>query len=74
MTMSLQLFSNLWRCSDNCQGCDSLGNGITFNDAVDGSSNLTVNAVSGNIAFNGAVGAESALGNLTANSTRNNRI
>jgi hypothetical protein len=32
------------------------GSDITFNNTVDGSSDLTVNAVSGNIAFNGAVG------------------
>jgi hypothetical protein len=32
------------------------GSDITFNDTVDGSSDLTVNAVSGNITFNGAVG------------------
>jgi fructose-1,6-bisphosphatase len=32
------------------------GSDITFNDTVDGSSDLTVNAGSGNITFNGAVG------------------
>jgi hypothetical protein len=48
---------------------DSLGQRITFNNTVDGSSDLTVNAVSGNITFNGAVGNTTALGNLTANST-----
>jgi hypothetical protein len=50
------------------------GSGVNFNDTVNGTSDLTVNAVSGNIAFNGAVGAESAIGNLTANSTGNNCI
>jgi hypothetical protein len=45
------------------------GSDITFNNTVDGSSDLTVNAVSGNVTFNGAVGNLSAIGNLTANST-----
>ena len=45
------------------------GSDITFNTTVDGSSDLTANAVSGNLTFNGAVGATSALGKLTANST-----
>ena len=45
------------------------GSDITFKDTVDGSSDLTANAVSGNLTFNGAVGATSALGKLTANST-----
>jgi hypothetical protein len=45
------------------------GSDINFNNTVDGSSDLTVNANSGNVTFNGAVGAESAIGNLTANST-----
>jgi hypothetical protein len=45
------------------------GNGITFNDAVDGSSNLTAKAGSGNLTFNGRVGTPTKpLGNLTANS------
>jgi hypothetical protein len=46
------------------------GSEITFNDKVDGSSNLTANAVSGNLTFNGAVGSTNALSNLTANSTK----
>jgi hypothetical protein len=45
------------------------GSRVTFNDTVNGTSDLTVNAVSGNIAFNGAVGNTTALGNITANST-----
>jgi hypothetical protein len=45
------------------------GSDLTFNNTVDGSSDLTVNANSGNVTFNGAVGAASAIGNLTANST-----
>ncbi|MCC3415647.1 MAG: CHAT domain-containing protein, partial [Microcoleus sp. PH2017_02_FOX_O_A] len=45
------------------------GTGVTFNDTVNGSSNLTVNGGSGNITFSGAVGTISAIGNLTANST-----
>jgi hypothetical protein len=46
------------------------GSDITFNDAVDGSSNLTAKADSGNLTFNGPVGnATNGLGNLTANST-----
>ncbi|MEG5035473.1 two-partner secretion domain-containing protein, partial [Microcoleus sp. AT3-D2] len=45
------------------------GSEITFNDTVNGSSDLTAKAVSGNVIFNGAVGAASAIGNLTANST-----
>jgi hypothetical protein len=45
------------------------GSDITFNDAVDGSSNLTAKADSGNLTFNGPVGNATALGNLTANST-----
>ncbi|MEG4515079.1 filamentous hemagglutinin N-terminal domain-containing protein, partial [Microcoleus sp. F6_B4] len=45
------------------------GDSITFNNTVDGTSDLTAKAVSGNVTFNGAVGAASAIGNLTANST-----
>ena len=45
------------------------GSDITFNTTVDGSSDLTANAVSGNLTFNGAVGTYPALGNITANST-----
>ncbi|NQE35122.1 hypothetical protein E5S67_02852 [Microcoleus sp. IPMA8] len=45
------------------------GSDITFNNTVDGTSDLTAKAVSGNVTFNGAVGAASAIGNLTANST-----
>ncbi|MEG4218603.1 two-partner secretion domain-containing protein, partial [Microcoleus sp. Pol14C4] len=45
------------------------GSEITFNNTVDGTSDLTAKAVSGNVTFNGAVGAASAIGNLTANST-----
>ncbi|MEG4116416.1 filamentous hemagglutinin N-terminal domain-containing protein, partial [Microcoleus sp. N9_B4] len=45
------------------------GDSITFNNTVDGISDLTVKAASGNLTFNGAVGAASAIGNLTANST-----
>ncbi|WP_293123467.1 CHAT domain-containing protein [Microcoleus sp. bin38.metabat.b11b12b14.051] len=44
------------------------GSDVTFNN-VDGSSDLTVKASSGNITFGGAVGTGSAIGNLTANST-----
>ncbi|MEG4367520.1 filamentous hemagglutinin N-terminal domain-containing protein, partial [Microcoleus sp. C2C6] len=46
------------------------GSDITFNNTVDGSSDLTAKAVSGNLTFNGEVGAESAIGKLTANSTK----
>ncbi|TAE81167.1 MAG: filamentous hemagglutinin N-terminal domain-containing protein [Oscillatoriales cyanobacterium] len=45
------------------------GSGVTFNDTVNGDSNLTVNGGSGNITFSGAVGTLSAIGNLAANST-----
>ncbi|MEG4829285.1 filamentous hemagglutinin N-terminal domain-containing protein, partial [Microcoleus sp. F8-D3] len=45
------------------------GDSITFNNTVNGSSDLTVKAASGNLTFNGAVGAASPIGNLTANST-----
>ncbi|MEG4329990.1 beta strand repeat-containing protein, partial [Microcoleus sp. herbarium5] len=46
------------------------GSEITFDNTVDGSSDLTANAVSGNLTFNGAVGnPTNAIGNLTANST-----
>ncbi|MEG3992798.1 CHAT domain-containing protein [Microcoleus sp. SVA1B1] len=45
------------------------GDSITFNDTVNGTSDLTAKAVSGNVTFNGAVGSLSAIGNLTANST-----
>ncbi len=46
------------------------GSEITFNDTVNGSSDLTANAVTGNVTFNGAVGnPTNAIGNLTANST-----
>ncbi|MEG4573053.1 CHAT domain-containing protein [Microcoleus sp. N3A4] len=45
------------------------GSDVTFNNTVDGSSDLTANAVSGNVTFNGAVGNTTALGNITANST-----
>ncbi|MEG4366296.1 filamentous hemagglutinin N-terminal domain-containing protein, partial [Microcoleus sp. C2C6] len=44
------------------------GSDITFNNTVDGSSDLTVNGGSSNVTFNGAVGAESAIGKITANS------
>ncbi|MEG4816614.1 beta strand repeat-containing protein, partial [Microcoleus sp. K5-D4] len=54
------------------------GNALTFNDTVNGSSDLTLNAVSGNIAFNGAVGNANSLSklqisgkNITANSAVN---
>ncbi|MEG5072695.1 CHAT domain-containing protein [Microcoleus sp. B3-D2] len=45
------------------------GSEITFNNTVDGTSDLTAKAVSGNVTFNSAVGAASTIGNLTANST-----
>jgi CHAT domain-containing protein len=45
------------------------GSDINFNNTVDGPSDLTVNALSGNVTFNGAVGSLSTLGKLTANST-----
>ncbi|MEG5102615.1 two-partner secretion domain-containing protein, partial [Microcoleus sp. AT13-A5] len=45
------------------------GSGVTFNNTVDGSSDLTLNGGTGNVTFNGAVGSLSAIGNLTANST-----
>ena len=45
------------------------GSGVTFNNTVDGTSDLTVNAGSGDVTFSGAVGSANAIGNLTANST-----
>ncbi|TAG86760.1 MAG: filamentous hemagglutinin N-terminal domain-containing protein, partial [Oscillatoriales cyanobacterium] len=45
------------------------GSDVTFNNTVDGSGDLKVNAGSGNITFNGAVGSPKDLGNLTTNST-----
>ena len=55
------------------------GNGITFDNTVNGNSNLTVNGGTGNVTFTGAVGNSSSLanlvvqanGNVTANSTIN---
>ncbi|HEY9299058.1 MAG TPA: filamentous hemagglutinin, partial [Phormidium sp.] len=44
------------------------GNGITFNNTVDGSSDLTVNSSSGNVTFNQAIGETTPLTSLTANS------
>ncbi|MEG5066326.1 CHAT domain-containing protein, partial [Microcoleus sp. B3-A4] len=44
------------------------GSDVTFKNTVDGSSDLTVNADSGNITFNGAVGKTTPLTSLTANS------
>ncbi|MEG3956659.1 beta strand repeat-containing protein, partial [Microcoleus sp. herbarium2] len=44
------------------------GNGITFNDIVDGSSDLTVNGGTGNVTFNNAIGETTPLTSLTANS------
>ena len=41
----------------------------TVNGAATGTKNLSLTAGTGNITFNGAVGAGSAIGNLTANST-----
>jgi CHAT domain-containing protein len=43
------------------------GKGINFNSTLDGNSNLTVNAGTGNVGFNGAIGNISKLGNLTVN-------
>ncbi|MBD2137995.1 CHAT domain-containing protein [Anabaena sp. FACHB-1237] len=43
------------------------GNGIFLNGTVDGNSNLTVNAGSGNLTFVDAVGNTTTLGNITAN-------
>ncbi|MEG4916428.1 two-partner secretion domain-containing protein, partial [Microcoleus sp. B7-D4] len=45
------------------------GSDITFNNTVDGTSDLTVNGGTGNVTFNGAVGVVTPIGNLTANST-----
>ncbi|MBD2175859.1 CHAT domain-containing protein [Pseudanabaena sp. FACHB-1998] len=42
---------------------------ITFRDTVNGSQALSLNASSGNIIFNSSVGAISALGSITANSS-----
>ncbi|NJS09464.1 MAG: CHAT domain-containing protein [Microcoleus sp. CSU_2_2] len=42
--------------------------GINFNSTLDGNSNLTVDAGTGNVGFNGAIGNISRLGNLTVNS------
>jgi filamentous hemagglutinin family protein len=44
------------------------GNGITFNSTVDGNSDLTLNAGSGKITVEGAIGSTTPLNNLTANS------
>ncbi|MEG3869491.1 two-partner secretion domain-containing protein, partial [Microcoleus sp. Z1_B2] len=44
------------------------GSEITFNNTVDGSSDLTVKAVSGDLTFNGAIGETTPLTSLTANS------
>ncbi len=45
------------------------GNGITFNSTLDGNSNITANASTSNLSFNGAVGSVTPLQNITANST-----
>ncbi|OCR00767.1 hypothetical protein BCD67_23830 [Oscillatoriales cyanobacterium USR001] len=45
------------------------GNGITFNNTLDGNSDITANAASGNLTFNGAIGSITAVGNIIANST-----
>ncbi|MEK0189665.1 hypothetical protein, partial [Microcoleus anatoxicus] len=45
------------------------GSAITFNDTVNGNSNLTVNGGTGNVTFTGAVGKSTALGNVTANTS-----
>ncbi len=45
------------------------GVGITFGNTVDGNSNLTANAQTGNLTFTEAVGAIAQLGDLVANST-----
>ncbi|MEG3840017.1 filamentous hemagglutinin N-terminal domain-containing protein, partial [Microcoleus sp. herbarium14] len=45
------------------------GNAVTFNDTVDGDSNLTVNGGAGNVTFKGAIGNNNQLKNLTVNST-----
>ncbi|NJR20691.1 MAG: CHAT domain-containing protein [Richelia sp. CSU_2_1] len=45
------------------------GGEISFNDTVSGNSNLTVNAGTGNITFNGAVGSNNPLRDLTANTS-----
>jgi hypothetical protein len=44
------------------------GSDITFNNTVDGSSDLTVNAGTGNVTFNKAIGETTPLTSLTANS------
>ncbi|WP_449420256.1 CHAT domain-containing protein [Phormidium nigroviride] len=45
------------------------GNGITFNSTLDGNSDLTTNAGASNLSFNGAIGGNTALGNIIANTT-----
>jgi hypothetical protein len=47
------------------------GGNITFNSPLDGNSNLTVNSGTGNVEFKGAIGSNTPLNNLTANSTGN---
>jgi CHAT domain-containing protein len=43
------------------------GKGINFNSTLDGNSNLTVDAGTGNVVFKGTIGNISRLGNLTVN-------
>ncbi|NJL68350.1 MAG: S-layer family protein [Microcoleus sp. SM1_3_4] len=45
------------------------GGEISFNNTVSGNSNLTVNAGTGNITFNGAIGSGNPLRDLTANTS-----
>ncbi|MBD2742573.1 CHAT domain-containing protein [Coleofasciculus sp. FACHB-1120] len=47
---------------------ESINSAIAFNSKIDGTQDLKVNAGSGNITFNNAVGSNTALGNLTINS------
>ncbi|MBD1892674.1 CHAT domain-containing protein [Coleofasciculus sp. FACHB-SPT9] len=47
---------------------ESINSVIAFNSKIDGTQDLKVNAGSGNITFNNAVGSNTALGNLTINS------
>ncbi|MEW6499759.1 MAG: hypothetical protein AB1589_45945, partial [Cyanobacteriota bacterium] len=47
---------------------ESINSAIAFNSKIDGTQDLNVNAGSGNITFNNAVGSNTALGNLTINS------
>ncbi|MCU0543875.1 MAG: CHAT domain-containing protein [Oscillatoriaceae cyanobacterium Prado104] len=45
------------------------GNSITFNNTVNGNSDLTVNGGTGNVTFAGAIGNTTPLGNIAANTS-----